>query len=83
MEKNEIKMIPVESSIVQAIGHKDDAMVVDYHKGATYVFLNVSKEEFESVLNADSVGVKLKDMSYGKKYVRLPKYGNDANVSEL
>jgi len=49
-------MIPVVSSNIEAMGHSDATLTVQFKGGACYTYANVSEETFRSILNADSIG---------------------------
>ena len=51
-----MKMTPVESSNVKAIGRDGDDMLLLFNKGVTYRYLNVPVEVTEKMLAAPSVG---------------------------
>lgn len=49
-------MIPVVSSNIEAMGHSDATLTVQFKGGACYAYANVSEETFHSILKADSIG---------------------------
>ena len=49
-------MIPVVSSNIEAIGHSDATLTVQFKGGACYTYANVSEEIFKSILEAESIG---------------------------
>ncbi len=51
-----VKMIPVKSSNIESHGYKKPDMYIKYLKGDTYIFKDVSKELYESIVNAESIG---------------------------
>jgi hypothetical protein len=46
----------VESSNIESLAHDANAMYVRFKGGAIYQYENVSRETYESVRDADSVG---------------------------
>lgn len=51
-----MKMNPVTSSHIEAIGHDGDEMRVKFKSGGTYVFKGVKADEFENFKSAKSIG---------------------------
>lgn len=52
------EMIPVSSSNVSALGFDDTEQIVyvEFMNGSIYIYKGVSKNEFEGLLNAPSIG---------------------------
>lgn len=52
------EMIPVSSSNVSALGFDDTEQIVyvEFMNGSMYIYKGVSKNEFEGLLNAPSIG---------------------------
>lgn len=46
----------VDSSQIDCIAHKDDKLRVRFHNGAIYEYSGVSRELYQQILQADSVG---------------------------
>jgi hypothetical protein len=53
-----IQLIQVSSSQIEAMGHNEERSIlrVKFVKGGLYEYQNVSKEVFDSIMSADSVG---------------------------
>jgi hypothetical protein len=53
-----MKLIEVESSMIQAVGYDQNLkeLQVVFNSGNIYCYTQVPKEEYESLLNADSKG---------------------------
>lgn len=57
-ESISVEMIPVESSAIAAVGHDaaTNTVHVAFHSGGTHQFGPVTKQEFDSFRNAESLG---------------------------
>lgn len=55
------KMIPVSSSNIISVGYdeKEEEAYVKFANGTVYAYEEVSQEEFDALLNAESVGSHL------------------------
>lgn len=51
-----MKLIPVSSSNVQAIGYEDGIIEVHFHNGYVYRYPNCNEQIFRQFLNAPSKG---------------------------
>lgn len=53
-----IEMIPVDSSNIESIGwdEVDEELFITFNSGSTYVYSEVPKEVFDSMMNAESKG---------------------------
>lgn len=51
-----VEMHEVESSNLEAVGFREDTLVVKFKKGAVYSYNGVDRSVFEDLLNAESVG---------------------------
>ena len=65
-----MKMHPVESSNVAAIGHENETMHVQFRHGGTYAYQGVTAEGFKKLSEAPSIGGFLNKMNV--KGVKLP-----------
>jgi hypothetical protein len=63
-----MKLIKVNSSTIDSIGWEDNIMLVVFKKGSSYTYLDVSEEEYESIMSSTSRGSKLKEVVIGKRY---------------
>lgn len=56
--KNDVSMIPVQSSNVLAVGYDDGthSLVVRFKANTVYVYQDVPVEKFDALLKAESVG---------------------------
>jgi len=70
---NEITMIPTGSNTVPAIGYDEEKsiMYAEFGSGATYKYMDVSKDECESIRNSVSIGTKLKEVVKLKEYSKI------------
>lgn len=68
LSSEEVKMEPVSSSAVAALGYngKRKVMYVDWHKGGRYEYPGVSKELYENVKGSNSIG---ETMNYVKRSI--------------
>lgn len=67
-----MEMQPVKSSNIAAIGHEGDELRVEFKNGNTYRFPEVSREEFDALVSAESVGKAFNKAGFrgnGKKVV--------------
>lgn len=55
-EVKEIQLHAVKSGAISHLGHDGDTMAVKYKSGGIYHFPGVSKEEFDRLRNAKSIG---------------------------
>ena len=56
-----MKMQPVKSSHIEAIGHDGDTtMRVTFTGGRSYTYPGITAEQFSNLLGAESVGVALR-----------------------
>jgi len=53
---SKIKMIPVTSSNIKAVAHKDGALYVQFKGGKTFSYEDVRKETYRDLIISDSVG---------------------------
>lgn len=51
-------LTPVQSSQIEAIGHdpETNTLAVKFNRGSTYHYANVTAEQYQDFLNADSIG---------------------------
>ena len=54
-----MNMIPVSSSRIRSVGWENNTLYVQFHKGVTYAYNNVTRSEYESFMNSPSLGSKL------------------------
>jgi len=57
--KPKLVMHPVKSSNIKEIGYMNKDMYVAYIKGDTYLFKDTPKDQYEKILNAESIGKAL------------------------
>jgi hypothetical protein len=50
------KMQPVKSTSIQAIGHEDDVLTVEFGNGGMFQYKGVSADQFQALKGAESVG---------------------------
>lgn len=48
--------VPVTSSTISAIGHEGDKMQVQFKNGTIYEYSGISKNLYDTIVNAESVG---------------------------
>jgi hypothetical protein len=62
-----MELIPVESSMIEAVGYDADARTlhVVFSKGQMYTYEQVPPEEFENLLAAESKGGYMRDCIIG------------------
>jgi hypothetical protein len=65
--------IPVVSSNIKSVAHEGDVMEVLYSHGGTYRFPGVDKDQFNSLLAAQSIGKSLKGLGIAGVKVELDK----------
>jgi hypothetical protein len=51
-----IKMLPVQSSNIRAVGWDNDVLLVTFHSGSTYKYDDVPEEIYRALLSAPSKG---------------------------
>lgn len=53
-----IDLVPVESAAIKAVGHDASTGIihVEFHSGGTHLFGPFTARDFESLLDADSIG---------------------------
>ena len=51
------ELIPVDSSVIRAVGYADGTLYVEFHSGRTYTHPRVPYSLFEGLLNATSHGI--------------------------
>ena len=53
-----IKMIPVASSLIKAVGYdpEKEELQVQFHKGGTYTYRGVTRPVYDAMMEAQSVG---------------------------
>lgn len=58
MDARKIPIVSVSSSNLRGVGYDEDTqvMVVEFHNGSKYQVLNTTKEEYDALIGADSVG---------------------------
>ena len=69
-----MEMINVVSSNINAIGYSEDdrMMQVEFIGGSNYIYYDVSLDEFNSVLSANSVGSEFsKVIKKNKRYEKI------------
>lgn len=64
-----MKLEPVTSSNINAIGHDGNTMWVDFKKSGLYYYENVPSEVHASIMQSDSKGSALNQLGLkGKKF---------------
>jgi len=48
--------MPVISSTISEVGHKDDILYIAFQNGKTYAYAPVSVQTFDALTHAESVG---------------------------
>lgn len=56
MKHPDIKTQPVKSSNIEAIGHEGSTLAVKFKSGGTYHYHGVTKEQFDGLSKAESIG---------------------------
>ena len=51
-----LTMIPVDSSVIRAVGYDGSTLTVEFHNGRTYAHPHVPYSLFEGLLNTTSPG---------------------------
>ena len=51
-----MKLTPVKSSNIKAVGHKDCTLYVEFKNGRTFSYEDVSNEKYERLMTSDSIG---------------------------
>ena len=54
-----MKLLPVSSSRMQAVGWENNSMYILFNNGALYEYLNVSKIEYTNFISSSSLGKEL------------------------
>ena len=81
IQEQKIKMYPVHSTNVSSIGwykcmeSKRSIMVVEFSKGAKYMYFDVLNEKFSEALASDSIGKWVQDNLVRNKEVTCMKIG--------
>lgn len=68
-----IKINPVNSGIIKGIGYDSGVMNVEFKTGHIYEYLDITQKEYESIINAESIGSVLKRTVLGKPVEKLIK----------
>lgn len=66
-----MKRKEVESSIIESIGYNEEKkiMQVMFIRGdIAYNYYNISIDEYNSIMNSQSIGSRLKEVVVGKRY---------------
>jgi hypothetical protein len=66
-----MKMVNVNSSAVQAIGHEGSTMHVTFNGGKTYEYKGIAKGDFDFLVSSKSIGSTLHKM--GIKGIHIKK----------
>lgn len=68
-----MEMFPVISKTVAERGYDAETkqMNVRFTSGVLYAYYNVSQEEYDSIVNSESFGSKLREVVKGKEYKKL------------
>lgn len=62
---------PVSSSRIANVGWENDTLEIQFHNGAVYQYYNVSKSEYQSFMNAPSLGSELSRLDKVHRYQRI------------
>ena len=62
---------PVSSSRIANVGWENDTLEIQFHNGAVYQYYNVSKSEYQSFMNAPSLGSALSRLDKVHQYRRV------------
>lgn len=67
-KKAELKLVPVESSMLSAIGYDDATkeLIAVYNSGAVWRYRGVSKKVYKELLASDSKGGYMRDLIIGQ-----------------
>jgi len=73
-KRRHIAMKAVESSAVKAIGHdpKSRTLRVEFHSGGVYDYPDISVEEHQAILDAQSIGRHLTKHIRHRNFTKLP-----------
>lgn len=66
-----MRLIPVSSSNVSAIGYENGVIEVHFQNGSVYRYPNCSESLFNSFLNADSKGAFVHQQLKGRSEIRI------------
>lgn len=70
-KRPDIKTHPVKSSNIEAIGHDGTTLAVKFKSG-TYHYYGVSKEQFDGLNKAESIGKAMAGIKSGCKCCKIP-----------
>lgn len=62
---------PVSSSRIANVGWENDTLEIQFHNGAVYQYYNVSQSEYQSFMNAPSLGSELSRLDKVHRYRRI------------
>lgn len=68
-----MELTKVESSTIAGIGYYGSGkiMTVKFNSGTFYNYFDISLEEYERILNAKSIGSKLREVVTNKQYKKV------------
>lgn len=67
-----IKTSAVKSSNIDGIGHDGTTLAVKFKGGGTYHYYGVSKEQFDGLSKAESIGKAMAGIKSGCKCCKIP-----------
>lgn len=68
----DIKTGAVKSSNIDAIGHEGTTLAVKFKSGGTYHYYGVSKEQFDGLHKAESIGKAMSGIKSSCKCCKIP-----------
>lgn len=68
-----VEMVPVESSTIKQVGYnqQESKMIVMFNSGTRYEYLDITEEEYKSILTDQSIGSKLRKVIGSKEYNKI------------
>ena len=66
-----MRLNPVSSSWMNAVGWEDNKMYIQFKDGSIYVYLNVSESQYHDFINSPSLGSALARFDKIHPYHRL------------
>lgn len=62
---------PVDSTRIRSVGWENDVMEVQFHDGAIYQYMNVTKAQFDAFMSSPSLGSALSVLDKQHQYRRV------------
>ena len=66
-----MERVAVSSSRVSSVGWANNILEVEFKGGAVYHYFDVSRSEYESLLNASSIGHQISVIDKAHHYARI------------